>query len=132
MFITTNVKNKVPLFKNDAYARIAVETLYNIQHFYAFFLFGFVIMPDHCHLLLRVPEGGSISKTMNVYKRAVTFNVGGERFWQTRFHMRIPNDTFAALNYIHMNPVKAGFCENPEDYPWSSASGKWDVTPLSF
>ena len=29
-----------------------------------------------------------------------------------------------AIVYIETNPVKAGLCERPEDWPWSSAAGR--------
>ena len=101
MLVTTNTNHRDPVFANPACARIVIKTLYGIQHFYPFFLYGFVVMPDHCHFLLRVPEGGSISKIMNVYKRAVTFNLGIKYVWQARFHIRIPDDPLAILRYVH-------------------------------
>ena len=130
MFITTNLDQRRNIFAEAPCARIAVETLFSIQDFYPFFLYGFVIMPDHCHLLLRIPEGGSVSKVIGVYKRAVTFNIGRGPIWQSRFHVEIPHDPLRVLNYIHENPVVAGLCEKPGEYPWSSASGKWDVYEL--
>ena len=130
MLVTTCTNSRDPVFADSACARIAVETLYSIQDFYPFYLYGFVIMPDHCHFLLRMPEGGSVSKMMNVYKRAVTFNLGIKYIWQARFHIRMPHDPIAALQYVHRNPVKKNLCMTPEDYPWSSASGKWDVAEL--
>ncbi len=130
MFITTNIAKRHKIFAEAPCARIAVETLFNIQDFYPFFLHGFVIMPDHCHFLIRVPEGGSISKIIGVYKRAVTFNIGRGPIWQSRFHMIIPRDPIRALEYIHKNPVVAGLTASSEKYPWSSASGKWDIHQL--
>ncbi len=132
MLITTCTNSRDPVFANDACARIAIETLYSIQHYYPFFLYGFVIMPDHCHFLLRVPEGGSISKIMNVYKRAVTFNLGMKYVWQKRFHMRLVNNVPEALRYVHANPVKKGLCKIAEEYRWSSACGRWDVMELAL
>ncbi|MSR87276.1 hypothetical protein EXS70_03845 [Candidatus Peribacteria bacterium] len=130
MFITTNSAKRWKIFSEPPCARIAVETLFSIQDFYPFFLHGFVIMPDHCHLLMRVPEGGSISKIIGVYKRAVTFNIGRGPIWQSRFYVKIPTNPGRVLHYIHQNPVAAGLCTRPEEYPWSSASGKWDVHQL--
>lgn len=132
MFLTTVTRNRQKIFSDSAAARIAVETLYSIQDFYPFFLHGFVIMPDHCHFLIRIPEGGSVSKMMGVYKRAVTFNIGRGPIWQSRFDCRMPDDIYATLDYIHSNPVTAGLCEIPEEYPWSSASGKWDIHPYEM
>ncbi len=132
MFITTNVHHRNPVFRDPAAARIAVETLYSIQDFYPFFLYGFVVMPDHLHLLLRIPRYGSVSKTIGVYKRAVTFTLGGGPLWQSRFHLILPRSPAAVLRYIHKNPVQAGLCALPEEYPWSSASGSWEVMPLEL
>ncbi len=132
MFITTNLRNRQRVFADPAYARAAVETLYAIQGYYPFFLFGFVFMPDHCHLLLNIPEGGSVSKMMYAFKRAVAFNVGQGPLWQSRFDLKIPNDSSAVLHYIHQNPVKAGLVNAAEDYPWSSACGRWDIMPLDY
>ena len=35
------------------------------------------------------------------------------------------------LQYIHENPVKAGLCDRPEAYPWSSASGMWEISLMA-
>lgn len=130
--ITTNTLNRLPIFNNDVYAREAIETLYRVQELHPFLLHGFVIMPDHCHLLMFVPEPESISKIMNVYKAGMTFNLGIPKLWQPRFFNRIVESSYNTLHNIHMNPVKAKLVEKPEDYPWSSASGKWDVTELEY
>ena len=130
-FVTTNIKNRRPIFENPVYAREAVETLYRIQELHSFFLHGFVIMPDHCHFLLFVTEEGNLSKMMRQYKSGVAFNIGIGSLWQPRFHSRYPEHASRMLHYIHMNPVRAGLVERPEDYPWSSASGKWDSIGLN-
>ncbi|TSC59229.1 MAG: putative transposase [Candidatus Peregrinibacteria bacterium Greene0416_19] len=130
MFVTTNVARRLPLFADPACAREAVETLYRVQAMYPFFLFGFVIMPDHCHLLLKVPPPAEISSIIGSYKRAVSHNLVRGPIWQPRFHMKIPGDCYAALRYIHLNSVRAKLTENPEEYLWSSASGRWDVQSL--
>ncbi len=130
MFVTTSTLKKVQIFSDPACARIAVETLYSIQGHYPFFLYGFVIMPDHIHLLLKIPEGGSVSKTTGSYKRAVSFNIGRGPIWQSRSFIKIPSDPLPVLRYIRLNPVKAGLCASPEHYAWSSASGRWDVVEL--
>ena len=119
------------MFMDPAYARTAIESLYSTQEIKPFFLHSFVIMPDHCHVLLRVPSPMTIAAVMNSYKRKVAFEIG-KPFWQPRFHLRIPRNPWIALEYIHMNPVKAGLVDDPADYPWSSASGRWDVTPLGW
>ncbi len=47
------------------------------------------------------------------------------RFWQRGggYDRNLWNDRhiWQAIEYIHMNPVEAGLCMRPEDWPWSSA-----------
>lgn len=130
MLITTNIKNRKSIFSNDPFALEAVETLYRIKLLYLFELYGFVIMPDHCHLLLRVLAPAKISTIMKQWKSGVSFNIGLGPIWQSRFHIRTPDDVYAALRYIHMNPVKAGLVTEPHLYPWSSANERWEVDQL--
>ncbi len=131
MLITTNTINSEPYFGNDAYAREAIESLYRIRKIYPFYLYEFVIMPDHIHLFMKVNKPYTISKIMNVYKSGLTFNIGIKKLWQARFDIRIVKDANNVIQYIHMNPVKAELVSKPEDYPWSSASGKWDTDHLN-
>ncbi|MDD4287590.1 MAG: transposase [Candidatus Peribacteraceae bacterium] len=130
MLVTTNTCNRMRIFVDSACARQVIESLYRAQLHHPFFLHGFVVMPDHCHILLHIPENGSISKIMYCFKRSVCFEVG-KPIWQRRFHVRLVDNAWEALRYIHLNPVRQGICEAPADYPWSSASGRWDVTDLS-
>lgn len=132
MFITTNTAHRQKIFENPVYARQAIETLYKVQNLYPFLLFGFVIMPDHCHFLLNVSAPHSISKIMKSYKIGVGHDTGLGAIWQSRFHVSIPNNAGKILEYIHLNPVRAGLVQEMDNYPWSSISKKslWDVTPL--
>lgn len=127
MFLTMVTKNRLAIFADPAKARIGVDVLYAIQSRYLFFLHGFVIMPDHCHLLLRVPEGGSISRIVHAYKRGVSFELGQGPLWQPRFDCRLVRDPTSVLAYIHCNPIVAGLSKTTEGFPWSSASGRWDI-----
>lgn len=106
MFITTNVKDRKPIFNKDAYALEAIETLYRLRLIYSFELFGFVIMPDHCHLLLRVFEPHEISTIIRQFKSGVAFNIGIGPIWQSRFYLKTPEESYNVLKYIHKNPVK--------------------------
>ncbi len=128
MFITTNVKKRRPFFARDGFAKEAIDHLYRVQLFHPFFIYGFVIMPDHCHFLLKVCAPETICRIMDIYKGGLAHQIGIGPIWQPRYHLEFIYNLPGALNYIHMNPVKGGLCKKPEDYPWSSASGKWDVT----
>jgi REP element-mobilizing transposase RayT len=61
-----------------------------------------------------------------MFERAARKNSNNSKyqFWQQHNHPIILNNSFAfeqKLNYIHENPVQAGFVDNPVHYPYSSA-----------
>lgn len=131
MFVTIATVNRERFFEHPAFAREAVETLYRVRALHPFYLYGFVIMPDHCHFLVMVQSPGRISNIIGMYKSGMTFNTGIPQMWQCRSHIRIiRDDAQSILRYVHMNPVQANIVQSPETYPWSSASGKWVVDQL--
>lgn len=132
MLVTTVTANRRQIFREAALAHEAIGCLYRVQQLHPFFLHGFVIMPDHCHFLLFVPHPEKISNVMSAYKSGLTFDIGKGPLWQKRFHIRCVDDPLEALKYIHHNPIRAGLAEVPEEYPWSSACGRWDITPLDW
>jgi putative transposase len=131
MFVTTNTRDRSPIFLNPVYARIAVERLYHVQGIHPFFLYSFVIMPDHCHFLVHVPEFKTISKIMYAYKRSVAFEIG-KPVWQARYYVKHVSDPSHVIQYIQMNPVHKNLCATASEYPWSSASGRWDLSELQL
>lgn len=130
MLITTVTLNRVPIFVDPAFAKEACDQLYRTQELHPFFLYGFVVMPDHIHLLIHIPEPETVGCVIGSYKSIMTLNTGISPLWQRRFDIRMPDNAQKVLHYIHMNPVKAGLVKNPEDYLWSSACGKWDISPI--
>ncbi|MFA6522924.1 MAG: transposase [Candidatus Peribacteraceae bacterium] len=130
MLVTTVTKGRYPFFLRAANAREAAECLYRVQSLHPFLLYSFVIMPDHCHFLLRVPPPETIVVVMGSFKSGLTFDTGIPKLWQRRYHIRIARSSAAVLRYIHSDPVRNGLAENNADYPWSSACGRWPVSPL--
>lgn len=129
VLVTTVTKNREKIFTDPAFAREACEALFRVQELYPFLLYAFVIMPNHCHILMRASEEIGLSKIMRVYKTSVAHAIGRGPIWQSRFDAKsIP--LARAKTYIHWNPVKKNLCKNPEDYLWSSASRIWEVSEL--
>ena len=61
----------------------------------------------------------SVSKTIH----PVTNERGENLVWQRRFWehaIRDEEDWRKHLNYIHFNPVKHGYANSPNEWPWSS------------
>jgi len=58
------------------------------------------------------------------------FNMPGKRFWMREYwdrYIRNQRHLDAVIAYIHNNPVKAGLCKNPHDWPWSSAGYRQEM-----
>ena len=90
---------------------------------YGFHLFGYVIMPEHVHLLLTEPKKALLSKTLQALKLSVSVRTSKHPFWQTRYYdFNVSNhDKYTEkAHYIHQNPVARGLVTHPEDYGWSS------------
>jgi REP element-mobilizing transposase RayT len=92
-------------------------------------LHAWCVMPNHVHTLLTPRTGWELGKIAHSWKSFTAheankiLNRAGE-FWQTEpFDRYIRNDQHfrRAMAYIENNPVKAGLCATPGDWPWSSA-----------
>ena len=109
-----------------------MQCLENARLRYQMRIYGYVLMPEHIHLLVSEPERGTLARALQSLKsasaRVVRHKSGAAdgsspRFWQTRYYgryMRNHEEFVEKLRYIHRNPVKLGLCESPEQWPWSS------------
>ena len=93
-------------------------------------LFAYVIMPNHVHILLQLPENVDISNLMNHINGASSRRVNSvlndryENIWQGGFHdeiIRSATDFGNKVNYVHENPVSKNLVEKAIDYEFSSA-----------
>ena len=93
-----------------------------------FLIFGYVVMPDHLHLLIAPFQAGlqdesSLEDENRTTDSHITWEHGA--FWQARyfdFILRRVGDFWEKLQYIHHNPVEAKLVASPEEWPWSSAA----------
>jgi len=136
-FLTTNVLSNVrPL--NGTERDAVVQTLASAREKSGYALAGYVVMPDHLHLLL-VPGDNGLATDMQRIKRWSQHKIGLARgnmnpLWQPRYFdhiIRRVRNFWEKLEYIHNNPVAAGFVSNPGDWRWSSCGGPAEgVTPM--
>ena len=150
-FITTNTYKHYPFFRDQRLPQILLEELEFYSGKLGFALVGYVIMPDHVHLLLWWDSEGNptlgISNIMSriktmTSKRAKRYlfydggieyvekladvgqpTQGSFRLWQPSFYdFNIFSDEklLEKLDYIHSNPVRAGFVLSAGNYKWSS------------
>src|SRR5271170_1923951 len=122
--------------RRDAFLRILNE----VRERYQFWLVGYVVMPEHIHLLISEPKVGTPSTVMQVLKQRVARSLGKPRqrrdpkqtllwtdaravaprsFWQRRFYdfnVWSRKKRIEKLNYMHRNPVKRGLVAEPQSW----------------
>lgn len=105
-----------------------LDLLKKYKHKYRFWLYAYCLMPNHVHLLIEPDKHKQLSKIMHGLNLSYTiwfnktYNKVGH-LYQDRFKsMIIQKDEYllSCINYIELNPVRAGITEQPEKYGWSS------------
>jgi REP element-mobilizing transposase RayT len=146
-FITTTVMNfENILTADESYTMIVIDSIRYLLTEHSASLFAYVVMPNHIHLIIDMPEKESISDSMRDFKKYTTkeifkkavikenialinklkenSNTGGAKLWMDRFDCQlIMSEKFLKqkINYIHNNPVKAGLIDEITKWPYSSA-----------
>ena len=106
--------------------KVFERELETIRTRYGFVVAGYVLMPEHVHLLLGEPRQSSLSIALQVLKQQTSRKLKLLReaqFWQPRYYdFNVHNEEkrIEKLSYMHRNPVKRGLVDKPEDWPWSS------------
>ena len=122
------------IFQQNTVAELVMETLLRYRDSGRFLLHGFVVMPDHLHVLLTPSE--SIEKTAQLVKGGFSFAVRklypGE-VWQAGYyaHRVTDRDDYnRQLAYIANNPLRRNYSE----YRFVHTKGEWrmDAPPVTF
>lgn len=125
-FITFSCYRRQPFLHSASAATQFEIELERIRRWYEVRIYGYVVMPEHVHLLVSEPACKKLSIAMQMLKQLVSrkFRRADQlRFWQPRYHDSLVKDHrghAAVLDYIHQNPVERELCGLPEDWAWSS------------
>jgi putative transposase len=136
-FITCSCYQRLPFFNTPRVRDRFLSTLEQTRRRYRFVVVGYVVMPEHIHLLITEPEVGTPSTVMQVLKQRTAHALLPKRkrrelfadapqhrsFWQARFYdfnVWTTKKRVEKLRYMHRNPVKRGLVELPEQWRWSS------------
>jgi putative transposase len=130
-FITFSCYHRMPLLAKLCMQHSFLLALEQVRRRFAMQIYGYVVMPEHVHLLVSEPAGNALTKAMQLLKMKVSIRArkegrraaGETPFWQTRYfdhNVRNHPGFLTQLRYIHRNPVRRGLCSAPEDWPWSS------------
>ncbi len=122
----------------SAVAALAKDALWHF-HGAPYLLDDWVIMPNHVHWILWPMPNFTLSEIVKSRKQFIAKQANrllgsvGETFWQAEsFDHWIRNDDEKSRirRYIRNNPVRAGLCACPQDWPWSSAGCGGKPPPL--
>jgi len=145
-FLTFSCYRRLPLLGTQRARDVFVRELSRARTEHGFQLVGYVVMPEHVHLLVSEPRKGTPSTALQVLKQRVSRKLrkrrrkvlGGQltlgfvedagglrQFWQARFYdfnVYSSGKLREKLNYMHANPVIRRLVKHPKDWPWSSWS----------
>ena len=126
-FLTHVTQNRKPILVDNF--DLLKESVKSVRQEYPFDLIAWVVLPDHCHLLIN-PLDYQLSSLMRKIKlqfsskyRSRVGLIKGQ-VWQNRFWDHVIRDEIdmtTHFDYIHINPAKHGLVENPFGWPYSSA-----------
>jgi len=159
-FVTSTVVYWIPIFCRDDYFRALADSMCYCEENKGLRIHGQVIMPNHCHMVCSQVEG-KLSDVMRDMKkhtakvlaamleadgrttwlaamRRAAGAQGGVRVWDEAFH---PEQVYSKeflqqkLDYMHANPVRAGYVVDPCEWKYSSAGfyyrDRESVVPIS-
>ncbi len=126
-FITFSCYHREPLLGSPSGRRIFELTLERVRVWYGFCVMGYVVMPEHVHLLVSEPDRSTLAVALQMLKQVSAHELHqftrDKAFWLARyydFNVWTERKRTEKLRYIHRNPVVRGLVANPEDWEWSS------------
>ncbi len=122
-FITFSCFQRRPYLVSNESKDLVVDALERMRLRYGFSVYGYVVMPEHVHLLVSEPENGILARAIQAIKLSVSVRRQKRPFWQARyydFNVFSEKKRVEKLRYIHRNPVTRGLVKRPEDWAWSS------------
>ena len=146
-FITFSCYRRRPKFADSRFYDLFPLCLEAMRLRFRMRIYGYVVMPEHVHLLVSEPEHGALAEAMHYLKlsfskraksltgsqvsvQLMEANLGHQRqnseyesFWQKRYYDRnvgSVREFGIKLRYLHRNPVKRGLVRDPGDWKWSS------------
>ena len=130
-FVTCITRYRIPFFLVSMFRDVLIRGIEYFREKYEFKIYGFVIMPDHTHLVLNPNHkkyGFTISTVMRDIKaysgREIARILGDKgKVWEPGFikqELDSMEEFERCMQVMHEDPVKAGIIRTPEDYPYSS------------
>ncbi|MGI8770826.1 MAG: REP-associated tyrosine transposase [Acidobacteriaceae bacterium] len=126
-FLTFSCYRRLPKLGAIYDRDVFVAALEEMRMRWRFRVIGYVVMPEHVHLLVSEPMEGSLAIAMQMLKQTSARRLrttGDEPFWIARyydFNVWSAEKIEEKVGYMHLNPVRRGLAQSPADWRWSSA-----------
>jgi putative transposase len=138
-FVTFSCYRRRRLLDDDRAKRILLGTFNAQLRRFSGRCIGFVVMPNHVHAIVWFPRTGCLSEFMKQWKRTSSLrirqlfdctlkaygqSIANSAVWQAKyysFNLFSSAKIEEKLNYMHLNPVRAGLVNDAGDWRWSSA-----------
>ena len=148
-YSTLSITAWLPVFQDDCYFNIIIDSLQYCRKNKGLFLLGYIIMPTHLHLITSNEDNTTLPEIMRdfknftskkireqlekdgrkiflrVFERSVEkFKKQRFRIWQHDYHpIALTSDQWLnqKMDCLHDNPVRKGFVVAPEHWKYSSA-----------
>ena len=147
LYLTSVAHNRLPIFRTDKVKQVVCKALDEARRSAGFLIFAYVVMLDHIHLLTDKTRSSSetLRFTNGIIAKRVIDYLTENNFESCVAKLRIqrrdrqhkhsvfqhhPNcfeifgedKMMEKVNYIHLNPVRAGLVKLPDEYLYSSAT----------
>jgi putative transposase len=143
-FVTFSCYERRALLARVRARDLCLKILEHVRHRFQSRVVGYVVMPEHVHLLIGEPRRRTLAILIQVLKQRVSRRIRGRRrprangqfslvfadtpstlrrFWQRRyydFNVYSSKKVREKLDYMHRNPVIRKLVAHPKDWPWSS------------
>jgi putative transposase len=122
-FLTFSCHGRLPYLASAASCDLFERTLEQARRRYVFHVFGYVVMPEHVHLLVTEPSRGLLDRAIQALKTSISKQSDQRPFWLPRyydFNVHSEEKHVEKLKYMHRNPVTRGMVARPEEWKWSS------------
>jgi putative transposase len=124
--VNTGTYQRSPVLATDSMAGEVIAALEEASQAAAWRVGRYVVMPDHVHFFCTpTPDAHRMSDFIGRWKSLATRRVWrlghSGRLWQREFfdHLLRSDESYAAQwEYVRQNPVRAGLCETPDDWPY--------------
>ncbi len=151
-YFTATIQEWKPLLANDNYKNIIIDSLQHLVTKNRIELNAFVIMNNHVHFIWQALQSFTSSQNQTSFmkftsRQLLLLLLADDKAFHALFKVNKYDRDYQVwkreplsiellnkamfiqkLEYIHYNPVRAGMCETPEDYHYSSARFYHDGT----